>query len=227
MTSLRPLPSVLLAGTLAIACASPAAAQTTAPAAPSASLQTLAAGQRARLAKAIAANSELRRIVGDQPRVVFGEPVFDKIEAELYVRKLRATPPVQQVPIVLFDAKTNRAASAVVLPDGKVTRIEVIPAVLVPFTPEDAAEAVDLIRRSAAGKQIPELERFQRDSPDARAPRDAYVVQLLPVRGGDAKDPCSADRCMDAIFRTPRGYLPLRAHVDLTRRTVEIEGPPR
>jgi hypothetical protein len=42
------------------------------------------------------------------------------------------------------------------------------------------------------------------------------------LRSSNRSDPCAIDRCLDLIFRTPKGYLPLRVHVDLTRRNAVL-----
>jgi hypothetical protein len=55
---------------------------------------------------------------------------------------------------------------------------------------------------------------------DARVP---FAAQALPLRSTNPRDPCSTDRCLDLIFRTEEGYLSVRAHVDLTKRTATIE----
>jgi hypothetical protein len=89
-------------------------------------------------------------------------------------------------------------------------------------------DALALVRSNAAARRaIPTIDQFQPQTPGVRAPREAYVAQMLPLRSTDPKDPCTRDRCADLIFRTPRGYLSVRAHVDFTRRSVDVEGPRR
>ncbi len=216
---------------LAVACAMSAATATTAPAGaqstgtPPASTESNAANsalivstaERAQVARAVAADARVQRLVGPNPRVIVGEPIFDKNEPA------GAAAPGRHIPVVLFNPRTNRAATALSSANGQVSNVASIAAVLVPFTTEDLNDALTLVRRNAAGNRISNLDQYR---PDTGAPEssDAYVAQFLPVRGGIRSDPCYADRCADVIFRSPSGYLPLRAHTDLTKRTVQIEG---
>ncbi len=49
-------------------------------------------------------------------------------------------------------------------------------------------------------------------------------LSLDPLRSVDPNDACSRNRCLDLIFRTETGYLPVRADVDLTAQTVAVHG---
>ena len=205
---------------LAAACAFAAAAATAAQPAgaqstTAASALTVSTSERAQIAKSVAADPRVQKLVGANPRVIVGEPIFDKTEAA------GAALPARHIPVVLFNPQTNRAATAL-SSNGQVSNVASIAPVLVPFTTEDLNDALGLVKKNA-GDRIPNLDRYRADT-GAAASSDAYVAQMLPVRGGDKSDPCFADRCADVIFRSPNGYLPLRAHTDLTKRTVSIEG---
>ena len=83
----------------------------------------------------------------------------------------------------------------------------------------------------ALAKANPELRRAVGETLDRFAilepgseERVPFAAQVLPVVSTNRNDPCSTDRCVDLIFRTENGYLPLRAHVDLTRRAVAVHG---
>ena len=101
--------------------------------------------------------------------------------------------------------------------------VQEIEAADVPLTREDADDALALAKanpevRRAAG---PNLEKFVIVSPGSDQ-RVAFVAEVLPLRSSDRKDSCRTDRCVDLVFRTESGYLPFRASVDLTKRTVKL-----
>ena len=204
----------------AVFAAPPAGAQSAAPAAAdltvtAGSALTVNSTERALIARRVAADARVQKLVGPNPRVIVGEPIFDKNETP--GRAL-----VRSVPVVLFNPQTNRAATALSSADGQVSSVASLAAVLVPFTVQDLNDALTLVRRNA-GTRIANLDSYRADT-GSPASSDAFIAQLLPVRGATKSDPCFADRCADVVFRSPSGYLPLRAHVDLTKHTVSFEG---
>jgi hypothetical protein len=178
---------------------------------------TLSADERTVISRRVVADQRVTALVGTNPRVYVGAPYFDK--AQLLAAGRGGA--VRRVSVLLYDRQGNRAARAIATADGALERVEQIPPNEVGIQPEDEVEALALVRQNAQIRRaIPDVDRFR----PGRASRTAYVMQLLPVRGSDPKDPCTADRCADVIFRTPTGYLTIGAHVDLTRRTAEIMG---
>jgi hypothetical protein len=106
------------------------------------------------------------------------------------------------------------------LPESRVLAVDRIAPAEVPIVREDADHALALTKAS------PDLRRAVGDTLDqyaildlAREERVSFAAQALPIRSSDRNDPCSVNRCLDLTFRTATGYLPWRAHVDLTRRT--------
>ena len=71
-------------------------------------------------------------------------------------------------------------------------------------------------------------QQSTRLQPDLNEPdseeRVPFAAQVLPLVSTNQNDPCGSNRCVNLIFRTENGYLPVRAHIDLTRRTVAIQG---
>ena len=192
-------------------------------------LRPLSADERKVILTRVAADPRLRELVGEAPtRTIVGEPILEKAELERYLTQVDAPAPTRRFSVVVFDAKSNRAARAYVAADGSIARAEAIPAGDVPFTGEDVRDALAIARTNdAVRRRVPNLDRFTPQTPGVRAARDAFVAQLLPLRGTDPNDPCTRDRCADLIFRTPTGYLSVRAHVDLTRRSADVNGGPR
>ena len=110
------------------------------------------------------------------------------------------------------------------LPSYRILAVQRLSPRDVPFVREDADQALALAKadpkvRRAVGDT---LERFEilNSGEEREVP---FAAQALPLRSTSPKDPCSKDRCLDLLFRTPRGYLPLRVGVDLTTRTVTLE----
>ena len=217
--------TIAASAALFCALAVPAAAQEQS-AAPAARAAGFTDAERSALVRQITADARVHAIVGDRPRVIVGEPAYDKLQLERYSRTENAAPPAREIPVILFNAQTNRAAHALATADGRILRVEAISPTLVPYTPEDASLALDLARRSA-GARIPNADRFVADTGTEATERAEYLAQILPLRTTATSDPCSRDRCVDVIFRKPSGYLRFRAHVDLTRRTVQMTGRQR
>jgi|SRR2546430_4970935 len=176
--------------------------------------------------RAMLADARVRAIVGaGRPRTILATPQLDKEEVEAFLEDSLRPPPTARVTVVMSNAETHRAVRAVVtLPQYRILAVQRLSPSDVPFVREDADQALALAKadrgvRSAIGDS---LDRFQilNSGDDADVP---FAAQVLPLRSADRRDPCSADRCLDLVFRTPKGYMPLRVRVDLTRRTVAVE----
>lgn len=98
-----------------------------------------------------------------------------------------------------------------------VVRTQRLDPVDIVFTQSDVAYAFALVRnlpsvRTRLGSTLPLYHVG--GVADMRPP---YRVEALPVRGADLRDPCTAHRCLELLFHTPRGYVAgLRVLVDLT-----------
>ena len=146
------------------------------------------------------------------------------MEAEVFLRGGAA--PARRVRVIAVNPLTNQASRAVVsLTDARVLSFENFPASDVPFTSEEANQALALAKSDPAVQRAigDHLDRYQilESGSEGRVP---WVAQVLPMRSTDPRDLCSVDRCVDIIFRTESGYLPFRAHVDLTIGAVELRG---
>ncbi len=109
------------------------------------------------------------------------------------------------------------------LEQQRLLEVREIEAVDVPLTREDADDALALAKANPEVRRAvgPDLEKFVILQPGSDE-RVAFAAEVLPLRSGDRSDPCSTDRCLDLVFRTESGYLPFRASVDLTKRTVKL-----
>jgi hypothetical protein len=182
--------------------------------------------QRATAEKAVVADPRIRAIVGaEELRVASGDVELDKAEAESFLAGASDKPPGRRITVVAFNMRTNKAARAVVaLPQNQVLAVEPAAPTDVPLVRDDAEQAL------ALAKANPDLRRAVGDTLDRYAILDPgsderipFAAQVLPLRNSNPKDACSIDRCLDLIFRTEDGYLPLHAQVDLTRRAVMIQ----
>jgi hypothetical protein len=215
----------LIAGVAALCCAMPARPQVQPPASATSLPIVLTTEERLAVESAAVADARTRAIVGEaEPRVLTTVTKVDKAEAEAFLEGRSTTPPTRHVTVVIMNPQTRQAARALVEPSQKrVLAVESIAAANVPFLRSDADQALALAKadpnvRRAVGDTLERYEIHESGS-DARVP---FVAQALPLHSTDPRDVCSVDRCVDLIFRTEAGYLPLRAHVDLTRRTVEV-----
>ena len=126
--------------------------------------------------------------------------------------------------VVLINPQTQQAARALIeLSQNRLLTVESIAASDVPFLPDEAEQALALVKadvnvRRAVGDSLDRYVILESGN-EARVP---FAAQALPLRSTDPRDICSINRCVDLIFRTEQGYLPFRAHVDLTARTVEM-----
>jgi hypothetical protein len=179
--------------------------------------------EHAAIERTTLADPRVRSAVGaGQTRVVTAQVEIDKAEAEAFLAGTSATPPTRRVHVFVLNAQTNKAARVVVAPtQNQVLTVEAVRAADVPFVRDDADQALALVKASADMRRAigGDLDKFVivDSGSDARAP---FAAQILPLRSTAPSDPCSNDRCVDVIFRTENGYLGVRAHVDLTRRTV-------
>jgi hypothetical protein len=177
--------------------------------------------------RTIVSDPRVRAIVSEaQPRIITAADELDKSEAEAFLEGRTTTPPTRRVTIVVINPQSQQAARVLFeLPDNRILAVESIPASDVPFSRNDADEALALAVANPNLRRLvgDNLNRFQilESGSEARVP---FAAQALPVRSTDPRDVCSTDRCVDFIFRTEDGYLPFRAHVNLARRTVEIHG---
>jgi hypothetical protein len=218
----------LIAGAAAavLCCAMPARPQVQPPAAAVMPLHTvLTTEEKLAVEGAAVADARTRAIVGEaQPRVVTTVTDVNKAEADAFLEGRSTTPPTRHVTVIIMNPQTRQAARALVEPSQKrVLAVESIPAANVPFLRDDADQALALAKadpnvRRAVGDTLGRYELLESGS-DARVP---FAAQALPLHSNDPRDVCSVDRCVDLIFRSEAGYLPLRAHVNLTRRTVEV-----
>jgi hypothetical protein len=187
--------------------------------------EALTADERIAVERNVLSDARIRDIVGTgQPRVITTLLEPDKAEAEAFLEGRTQATPARRATVVVFDPRANRAARAqIVLPANRILSVERISAAEAPFGTEDAREALTLARQDAAVRRVvgDTIDRYELLEPGSDA-RVAFAAQLLPLRGTAANDPCRTGRCVALIFRTESGYLPLRVHVDLTRRTVEI-----
>ena len=186
----------------------------------------LTAEERTALEGAVLSDKRVRQIFGEEkPRFIITEAETDKAEAEAFLAGTTEKRPSRRVSVALFDPKTNRAAHVTVLfEERRILEVQEIKAEDVPLSREDAEDAFSLAKANAELRRAlgERMEQFQLADP-SKDVRDPYVAEALPLRSTNPRDPCSKDRCLDLIFRTEEGYLPFRAHVDLTKRTVRLE----
>jgi hypothetical protein len=187
----------------------------------------ITAEEKAAAERAALSYSPIQAILGaGQPRVVTTEVEPDKGEAENFLAGRSATPPTRRVVVVMSNPQTNKAVRALVaMPQNQVVAIESIRPADIPLVRDDAEQALALAKanpqlRQAVGDTI---DRYAILEPGSQA-QVPFAAQVLPVTSTSRNDPCAVNRCVDLIFRTENGYLPVRAHVDLTRRTVAVHG---
>lgn len=194
-------------------------------ASPISKYEALTADERSIIVSTVLSDKRVRQIVGEEkPRVLITDAETDKEETGAFLAAATDKRPTRRVSVAVFNPKTNKAAHVLVLLDERrILEVREIKAEDVPFSREDADDAWALAKsnpevRRALGDRV---EQFSLLDPGATP--IPFAVQALPLRNTNPRDPCSMDRCLDLIFRTEEGYLPLRAHVDLTKRTVTLE----
>jgi hypothetical protein len=215
---------VVIAGALlaTLNCSEPGLAQVQSPAGAAASITT---EEKLLIERAVLSDPRIRAIVGEgRPRITSTDVQFDKAEAEAFLTGRSTTLPTRRVTVVLINPQTQQAARVLIeLSQNRLLTVESIAASDVPFLPEEAEQALALVKadvnvRRAVGDSLDRYVILESGN-EARVP---FAAQALPLRSTDPRDICSINRCVDLIFRTEQGYLPFRAHVDLTARTVEI-----
>jgi hypothetical protein len=189
----------------------------------------LTAQEESAALSAVLSDARVRQIVGSgRPRVIVGDAQPDKNEAVAFYRGETQKPPTHHVWATVFNPATNKAAEVFMsLEQNKVLKVQEIEAADVPLSREDVEEALALAKvspdvRRAVGSSMDQFVVSER-SAQRTAP---FTVRSLRVRSADANDPCTLDRCLDLIFKTDSGFLPLRAEVDLTQRTVRLINSP-
>jgi hypothetical protein len=187
----------------------------------------ITAEEKAAAEKAALSDPRIRAMLGGgQPRVITAEAEADKGEAESFLAGRSATPPTRRVVVVVSNTQKSKAARALVsLSQYQILAVESIRPSDIPLIRDDADQAL------ALAKANPDLRRAVGDTLDRYAilepgseERMPFAAQVLPVTSTNRNDPCSTNSCLDLVFRTENGFLPLRAHVDLTRRTVAVVG---
>jgi hypothetical protein len=220
----RRIRSAIVAGVLAAggALAGPAFAQAQGV---TQSAPTATAEERAATERALLADPRIAGIVGPgQPRVVIGGAEINKQEAEAFLEGGRSTPPSRDIYAMVINPRTNQAARIVYsVAENRVLAVERAMPSSIPLTHDDVEQALGLAKanpefRQAVGVTLDEFKVLDPGSENTVP----YAVQALPLRSSNRSDPCAIDRCLDLIFRTPKGYLPLRVHVDLTRRNAVL-----
>jgi hypothetical protein len=194
---------------------------------PAGTTGTITAEERLAVERSVQSDPRIRAIVGEgQPRITTTDVQFDKDEAEAFLMGTSTTPPTRRVTVVLINPQTQQAARALIeLSRNRVLSVQSITASDVPFLPDEADQALALAKADANVRRAvgDSLDRYiiLESGNEARVP---FAAQALPLRSTDPRDVCSVNRCIDLIFRAERGYLPFRAHVNLTTRSVEIHG---
>jgi hypothetical protein len=187
---------------------------------------TLTAQESSLMRNTALTDARVQQVVGaGQTRVLLGEAVPDKAEAIAFYKGETQKPPTHHVWATVFNPKTNKAAEIFIsLEQNTILKVQEIKATDVPLTRDDVDEALALAKaapdvRQAVGSRV---DQFVVLDPGAtqKVPLEA---QSLRVRGADPNDPCTLDRCLDLLFKTDTGYLPLRAAVDLTKHTVTVK----
>ena len=215
---------VVIAGALlaTLNCSETGLAQVQSPAGAAASITT---EEKLLIERAVLSDPRIRAIVGEgQSRITSTDVQFDKAEAEAFLTGRSTTLPTRRVTVVLINPQTQQAARALIeLSQNRLLTVGSIAASDVPFLPDEAEQALALVKadvnvRRAVGDSLDRYVILESGN-EARVP---FAAQALPLRSTDPRDICSINRCVDLIFRTEQGYLPFRAHVDLTARTVEI-----
>jgi hypothetical protein len=205
----------------------PTATQTTTTQSAARQTMPMTSEEKTLVERTVLSDERVRRVVGaEKPQVLVSEAHVDKAEAEAFLAGATDKPPTHLVTVVAFNTKTNRAVQTLMsLEQRRILEVQEIKATEVPLSREDADEALVLAKASPDVRRIVgnRLDQFVILEPGNDA-RVALAAQVLPVASTNPNDPCSVDRCLELIFRTETGYLPVRAGVDLTRHTVKLAG---
>jgi hypothetical protein len=190
---------------------------------------TLTAQEGSLMKNTALSDARIQQVLGaGQARVLLGDVRPDKYEEIAYLKGETQKPPTHQVWAILFNPTTNKAAEVFIsLEQNTILKVQEIKAVDVPLTRVDVDEALALAKASldVRGVMGSRIDQFAVLDPNALK-TIPFEVQFLRVRSVDPNDPCTLDRCLDLIFKTETGYLPLRAAVDLTKHTVTVKNSP-
>lgn len=174
-------------------------------------------------------DARVQQVLGaGQARILLGEVRPDKYEEIAYLKGETQKPPTHQVWAIVFNPTTNKAAEVFLsLEQNTILKVQEIKAVDVPLTRVDVDEALALAKASADVRRVvgSTIDQFAVLEPGTLQ-TIPFEAQSLRVRSVDPNDPCTLDRCLDLIFKTETGYLPLRASIDLTRHTVTVRNSP-
>jgi hypothetical protein len=196
-------------------------------AAPASPLAPLSVAEREAATNLVLHDDRVRRLVGPgTPRIVAADAVVDKAEAQKFLTGETDTPPGRHVTVLAFDPKTNRAARVVVaLDENRIVSVDRADPASVPLVGDDVEDAFALAKKDRAVRRAvgDGLDQAAVSVPGREA-SGPLVVEGLPLRTSDPRDPCRVDRCLDLIFRAADGYLPIRVRVDVTKRSVSVEG---
>jgi hypothetical protein len=213
---------------LALCCPVTLQAQGQTPPAQSAGAQPPTAEQMRSLHQAAVSDMRVRAIVGPgETRAFIAEMEPDKAAVEAFLSGTSAAAPARPTVVTVFNPATNKAARTLMAGgENRVVAVRSVSPSDVPFGRDDATQALELAKSNPDVRRIvgQALDQFEILDPGSEA-RVAYAAQALPLRSTNPRDACSVNRCVDLIFRTENGYLSLRAHVDLTKRTVTISQP--
>lgn len=189
----------------------------------------LSVQERFMMQNTVLSDARVQQIVGaGQVHVLLGDAQPDKYEEIAFLKGESQKPPSHRVWATVFNPATNKAAEIFMsLEQNTVLRVQEIPAVDVPLMREDVEQALALAKaspdvRGAIGSRIDQFVVAD----NVTAQTISLAALSLRVRGVDPNDPCTLDRCLDLLFKTDNGFLPLRAAVDLTRQTVTVKNSP-
>ena len=186
---------------------------------------TLTAQEKTMMQNTAIADARVQQVLGaGQSRVAVSEAQVDKYEALAFLRGDTDKPPTHRVQVVMFNPATNKAVYAFMsLEQNNILRVKEIPPADTPLFPEDGEEALAMAKASpevqlAVGSSLSQFVYVPRGN-SAQVP---FAAQVLRTRSSDPNDPCSVDRCLDLIFKTQSGYLPLRLDMNLTKHTLVV-----
>lgn len=146
-----------------------------------------------------------------------------KADTAPYLSGQTAALPSRYVNVLLFNPRTSTAANVrVQLGTNRVIKVEPLALGELPVFREEAEQATALVRadravRAAVGATIDSYRLRTPGTDDLQ-----YAIEVMPLYTTQVRDLCYTGRCVELRFRTPRGYLPMRAQVNLPARTVTL-----
>jgi hypothetical protein len=210
---------------LLLAMVTPAAAQKTLP------LDPLTDEER-RIAVAIAAaDARVRELVGTSGTPAYVEMIALKSTSQRpeadepagrHAEIIYSVPAQEHYGVqVVVDLQNRRVLSALRLTVDRAAILSQTPPQQRPQTrpaiPFSSAE-LDTVR------QLVTRQRRQQPVRLFTTGDDEPVLEFLPIGSTDARDQCRVDRCVEVLFRRGRVYSRTTAIVNLTRRTVTMQG---